>query len=150
MTREWWVDEARLLAGSPPGDGDLARLRADGFGLAVSLTADRAALEGWTVYAIPIEDGQAPSLVQACEFAALMGAVLRSTKSLVFCNDGLRRSAFMGAVYWIARGLSAAQAQERVCFSAGVASAWPDARWGDVLARFEQLHWRFSAVQLKS
>jgi hypothetical protein len=66
--------------------------------------------------------------VQACEFAALMGAVLRSTKSLVYCNDGLRRSAFMGAVYWIARGLSAAQAQERVCVSAGVASAWPDAR----------------------
>jgi hypothetical protein len=143
VTRAWWIDEAAVLAGSVPGEDEAARLRAEGFGLAVSLKHERKRLAGLSVYSIPIGEGHAPSLVQACEFAALMGAVASSTRSLVFCDNGLGRSSFMGAIYWIAKGLTVDDAVARVARSSGVAPVWPDGRWHDVLVGFERLGWRF-------
>jgi hypothetical protein len=144
VTRAWWIDEAAVLAGSAPGEDEAARLRAEGFGLAVSLMHGRKTLAGLSVYPIPIGEGHAPSLVQACEFAALMGAVAASTRSLVFCDNGLGRSSFMGAIYWIAKGLTVDDAVARVARSSGVAPVWPDGRWRDVLVGFERLGWRLA------
>jgi len=122
--RRWWIDESTVLAGSNPSDGELSALRAEGFGVAVSLLdsdqrpgydARSAVDRGWMLYMIPIDHrADTPTLVQACEFVALMGAVGNATKSLVFCNDGLARSPFMGAVYWIAKGVPVRTAMARV------------------------------------
>ena len=150
--RKWWIDESVVLAASNPSDDELSALRANGFGVAVSLLdADHqrprydpksAASSGWMLYAIPIDHGAAtPTLVQACEFAALVGAVGNVTKSLVFCKDGQSRSAFMGAVYWIAKGVPASTAIARVSMSANLDTAWARSS-EEVLRRFEKLGWR--------
>src|SRR3954470_19427748 len=90
--RTWWIDESTLLAASNPSDHDLSALRAKGFGVAVSLLdanhqppkydARSAADSGWMLYMIPVDRTATPTLVQACEFVALMGAVRNVTKSL--------------------------------------------------------------------
>lgn len=152
MMRTWWIDESALLAGSNPSNEHLARLRDDRFSLAVSLLDEShdpprynkqsAASAGWSIYRIPIAEGAVPSLVQVCEFAALMGAVPRSTKTLVFCDDALGCSAFMGAVYWVAKGLTVSAATARVASSAGMEPGWKSGRWCDVLGKFQRLAWR--------
>jgi hypothetical protein len=150
--KSWWIDESRLLAGSNPATRDLSPLRADGFTLAVSLLDERtqparydkkaASDRGWGVYKIPIEDGVTPSLVQMCEFASLVGVASRTTKVLVFCDIGIGRSAFMGAVYWIAKGLSTAEATTLVERSAGVERAWNEEALNAGLRKFEALRWK--------
>ena len=150
--KSWWIHESRLLSGSNPANRDLLPLRADGFSLAISLLDERtqaarydkkAAIErGWGIYKLPIEDGVTPSLVQMCEFASLVGVASKTTKVLVFCDIGLDRSAFMGAVYWIAKGLSTAEATALVERSAGVERAWNEADWHAGLRKFEALRWK--------
>jgi protein-tyrosine phosphatase len=105
---------------------------------------DRKAVadDGWGIYPIPVAEGEMPSLVQMCEFASLVGAASKATKILVFCDNGLGRSAFMGAVYWIAKGLSALEAISRVARSAGVDRIWSADEWHAALRRFEALQWR--------
>ncbi|HEX7889284.1 MAG TPA: hypothetical protein VF522_08005 [Ramlibacter sp.] len=150
--RRWWIDESTILATSNPSDDDLSALRAEGFGVAVSLLdashqrpgydPRSAASSGWMLYTIPIDQRAAtPTLVQACEFAALLGAVCNVTKSLVFCKDGVARSAFMGAVYWIAKGVPVNTAIARVTTSANVETAWGRSS-EEVLRSFEKLGWR--------
>jgi hypothetical protein len=150
--RRWWIDESIVLAGSNPSDDDLSALRAEGFGVAVSLLDANhqrprydprsAASSGWMLYTIPIDHRAAtPTLVQACEFVALVGAVRTVTKSLVFCKEDPSRSAFMGAVYWIAKGVPVNTAIARVTRSANMDMAW---RKGaeEGLRSFEKLGWR--------
>ena len=150
--RRWWIDESTLLAANNPSDDDLSALRADGFGVAVSLLDTNhqrprhdprsATSSGWMLYRIPIDHRAAsPTLVQACEFAALLGAVGSVTKSLVFCNEGVAGSAFMGAVYWIAKGVPATTAIARVTLSANADMAWAKSS-EEVLRSFEKLGWR--------
>lgn len=153
MMLNWWIDESMLLASSHPSDEGLARLRAEGFDLAVSLLdrnkqpprydKNSAAIAGWAIYRIPIEEGATPSLVQVCEFTALIGAVPKATKTLVFCERPSGRQAFMGAVYWIAKGLTVAAATARVASSAGL--GWKTEAGDEVLRKFEQLGWRIHA-----
>jgi hypothetical protein len=150
--RRWWIDEATVLAGSNPYDDDLSALRAEGFGVAVSLLDPSqqrhnfdpglAVGSGWMLYTIPIDHrAAAPTLVQACEFVALLGAVSNVTKSLVFCNDGVGRSAFMGAVYWIAKGIPVSTAMARVTLSSRVDITWQESS-EEVLRSFKKLGWR--------
>ena len=153
--RRWWIEEPTLVAASSPSDEDLSALRAEGFGVAVSLLdanhqrprydVTAATGNGWMLYTIPIDHHVAcPTLIQACEFVALVGAVSRATRSLVFCKDGVARSAFMGAVYWIARGVPVSAAIERVSTSANVDSTWIG-NSAEVLGSFEKLGWRLPA-----
>jgi protein-tyrosine phosphatase len=123
-TYSWWIDEPQVKASSDPSDEDLARLRAQGFSVAVSLLEEKAqpprydkksaALAGWVIWSMPIEEGGTPSLDQLSEFTARMRALPEGTKVLVHCESGLGRSAFMGAVYWVAKGLPASEAVARV------------------------------------
>jgi protein-tyrosine phosphatase len=69
---------------------------------------------GWTIYSIPIKEGAAPSLEQICDFMNLLKTLPDETKVLVFCESGQGRTAFMGAAYWINKGLSASDAIVRM------------------------------------
>jgi protein-tyrosine phosphatase len=132
---EWWVDEPIVMACSNPSDQQLARLRALGFSVLVSLLEEKmqpprydkksAALAGWAIHSIPIEEGGAPSLDHLCRFTAWMKTLPEGAKVLIHCESGLGRSAFMGAVYWIAKGLPANDAIARVG-EAGLAKLAPD------------------------
>lgn len=144
----WWIDEPRVMASSNPTDQDLARLRVDGFGVAVSFLEESkqpprydgrsAAVAGWSIHSIPIEEGRAPSLEQVSEFTARMRALPEGTKVLVFCESGLGRSALMGAVYWIARGLTVRGAIGRVQ-RAGLKPDWKTAEREKLLREYEKL-----------
>ena len=48
----------------------------------------------------------------------------------------------MGAVYWIAKGLSTAEATALVERSAGAERAWNAAAWHAGLRKFEALRWK--------
>jgi hypothetical protein len=48
----------------------------------------------------------------------------------------------MGAVYWIAKGLSTAEATTLVERSAGVERAWNEEAWHAGLQKFEALRWK--------
>ena len=130
-----------------PTDEDLAELRAQGFATAVSLLEEnkqpprynnQLALDaGWSIYSLPIEEGSAASLDQIREFTNRLRAMPPGTKALVFCQSGLGRTAFMGAAYWVAKGLSANDAIGRVS-QACRATDWVTADRRRVLAEFEQ------------
>ena len=132
-TFTWWIDEPLVKGSGNPSDEDLAQLRDQGFGVAVSLLEERkqpprydkqSALDaGWSIYSIPIEEGSAPSLEQIREFTTTLGALAPGTKVVVFCESGLGRTSCMGAVYWIAQGLKASQAIARVNEACG-ATDW--------------------------
>jgi protein-tyrosine phosphatase len=112
------------MASSNPSDQDLARLRVQGFSVLVSLLEEKkqpprydkksAAVAGWAISSIPIEEGGAASHEQLAEFIGQMRAIPKGTKVLLHCESGLGRSAFMGAVYWIANGHSVTEAIARV------------------------------------
>jgi protein tyrosine phosphatase (PTP) superfamily phosphohydrolase (DUF442 family) len=131
---------------SNPTDEDLAELRAQGFATAVSLLEENkqpvrydkpsAQAAGWSIASIPVEEGSA-SLEQIYELTTRLEGMPSGAKLLVFCESGLGRTAFMGAVYWIAKGLSSSDAIARVSEACG-AMDWVTADRRRVLAEFEQ------------
>ena len=148
MRFAWWIDEPLLRGCSNPTDGDLARFRAEGMSVAVSLLDEskqpqrydkQSALDaGWTIHSIPIEEGHAPSLEQIRDFTNLLEALPPGRKVLVFCESGLGRTAFMGAGYWVNKGVSASDAIARVS-EACRATDWVTADRRRVLDEYARL-----------
>ena len=146
-TFTWWIDEPVLKGSANPTDKDLAELRVQGFATAVSLLEEdkqpprydktSAQAAGWSIYSLPIEEGSAPSLDQIREFTNRLGAMQPVTKVLVFCESGLGRTAFMGAVYWVDKRLSANGAIARVSEGCG-ATDWATPERQQVLAEYER------------
>jgi protein-tyrosine phosphatase len=142
----WWIDEPLLKGSGNPSDEDLARLRAQGFSVGISLLeenkqppryAKQLALDaGWSIYSIPIEEGCAPALDQIHEFTAQLEALPPGAKVLVFCESGLGRTAFMGAVYWVKKGLSSSDATTRIN-EACSASDWATPERQRILGEYE-------------
>jgi hypothetical protein len=150
--RTWWIDQPRVLASEHPGPRVLSELRARGFDALVSLLApgqppvryDRDAITraGWSTCAIPVPEGEAPSLDQMVEFTDWLDRRPPDARGVVVhCQSGLGRAAMMGAVYWIARGLSADQATARIEAAAGTAE-WRSRDRDEALRRFEALRRR--------
>jgi atypical dual specificity phosphatase len=120
----WWIEKPLLLGSSNPLEDELQKLYKKGFRIIISLLDEakqsprydpnRAIALGYTRHHIPIADFQAPSLVQLYEFATLLGSVPRGAKVLVHCEGGSGRTGTMGAAYWIAKGMSAADAIHKV------------------------------------
>jgi protein-tyrosine phosphatase len=147
-TFTWWIDEPLVMGCSNPSDEYLARLRVDGVSVAVSLLEEskqpprydkRSARDaGWSIYEIPIEEGRAPSLEQIRDFTARLEALPLETKVIVFCESGLGRTAFMGAIYWVQKGLSSRDAIARIS-EACSASDWVTAERRSTLEEYERL-----------
>lgn len=126
--RMWWIDRPSVKAASNPTDQDLARLRAEGFRAAFSFLDEkaqppnydktRAAAVGWTIYSFPIAEGDAAPVGQLAKFVACVKALQGGTKILMHCQSGLGRTASMAVAYWIAKGLPADDAVNRVCLAA--------------------------------
>lgn len=120
----WWIDEPFVLGSSNPTDADLERLHSDGFRLVVCLLDEqeqsprydpvRALLLGYTRQSIPVRDFHAPSVGQLKQFVDLVRSVGAKSKVVVHCEGGTGRTGTMAAVYWIAKGLCASQAIEKI------------------------------------
>jgi protein-tyrosine phosphatase len=147
-TFTWWIDDPLIKGSGNPTDDDLLKLYTQGFRHAVCLLEEDKQLPrydkhsaetmGWFFYAMPIEEGCAPSLDQVCEFKARLTALRSGTKVLVFCESGVGRTAFMGAVYWVMKGLTASEAITRVS-EATSATDWLTADRNRVLSEYEKL-----------
>jgi protein-tyrosine phosphatase len=143
----WWIDEPVLKGSANPADEDLAELRVQGFATAVSLLEedkqptryDKASAQaaGWSIDSFPVEEGSAPSFDQIREFTNRLRAMPLGTKVLVFCESGLGRTSFMGAAYWIAKGLSASDAIARMS-QACRATDWKTQERQRVLTEYER------------
>lgn len=132
LSGTWWIDEPQLLAGRNPTHADLENLRAQRFSVMVSfLSAEehsryhqRTVMRGgWSVYQLPVPEGQSPSLQQLNEFMEIARSRTGDTKVFVHCESGRGRSAVAGAAYWIAKGQSVEEAIGRVR-AGGVQRDW--------------------------
>jgi atypical dual specificity phosphatase len=120
----WWIDEPFLLGGGNPSEAELQDLYEKSFRIIISLldeikqppkyNTERATTLGYTRSSIAIPDFQPPSLDQIDEFITLLSPMSGNTRVLVHCEGGSGRTGTMGAAYWIAKGLSAADAIRKV------------------------------------
>ena len=120
----WWIDEPWLLGSSNPTTRDLEDLRKRGFGVIVSLLEEdlqplrydvaRAEAIGYARHNIPVMDFQPPDLQQLSAFVGFLAAQPDGTKVIVHCQAGIGRTGTFAAAYWIAKGLNAGEALEKV------------------------------------
>ncbi len=123
--RLWWIDEP-TLAGSPnPTDDELTALRGRGFATIVCLLdpgeqapnydVARAGAVGFRRHEIPIRDYGAPTMEQIETFVRIVDRIGPGDGNvLVHCQGGTGRTGTMAAATWIARGLTAEAAIEKV------------------------------------
>ena len=115
-----WVDPPHVAALGFPDADDLAWLRRNGIDLLVSLTESpppRRAVNdaGLMTVHIPVPDMTAPSARQL-ELAvdSLVRAKATNLGVAVHCAYGKGRTGTVLAAYWVAQGLSAAEAVRKV------------------------------------
>ncbi len=116
----WWIDKPRLLGSPNPTDADLVRLKGDGFRVLVSLLCEKeqlpnydvdfAASLGYARHNITVRDFSPPTTGQLDQFVKLAGALAPGTKLIVHCEGGSGRTGTFAAAYWVAKGMTAAEA----------------------------------------
>ena len=162
----WWIDKPRLLGSPNPTDADLVRLKGDGFRVLVSLLCEKeqlpnydvdfAASLGYARHNITVRDFSPPTTGQLDQFVKLAGGLAPGTKLIVHCEGGSGRTGTFAAAYWVAKGMTAAEAiahvrktrhdavetkeQRRVLaeFESGIRSRSLESRYGAETAAHEQ------------
>jgi atypical dual specificity phosphatase len=116
-----WIEKPLLAAlARPSGPEEFVWLREQGIEVLLSLTEDRPRRDwiedaGLLVYHEPLEDMEPPSQDQLDRcVSAILRANERKMGVAVHCGAGLGRTGVVVAAYFVARGLSAANAIARI------------------------------------
>ncbi len=120
----WWIDKPILLGTSNPTTEDLREWYAAGFRTVISLLEEAiqkpyydveiVKAMGYTRYNIPLMDFSVPKPDQYPAFVKMVGDALKRGPVVMHCMAGQGRTGAMAAAYWIAKGLTAQQALEKV------------------------------------
>ena len=116
-----WIEKPLLAAlARPSSTDDLLWLRAQGIEVLLSLTEDRPRRDwveeaGLLVYHEPLEDMEPPTQEQ---LERCMSAILKATERgmgvAVHCGAGMGRTGAVLAAYFVAKGMTAANAIARI------------------------------------
>ncbi len=120
-----WVVDNKLAGmarpgGRQPAADDFAFIGEQGIELLFSLTEDEIAVElaaehGVDVVHLPVKDFTAPTLAQLEEFVAKASAAIGEERAVgVHCGAGKGRTGTFLAAYFVAQGMTAAEAIARV------------------------------------
>jgi protein-tyrosine phosphatase len=107
-----------------PTVADLEQLRADGFSVLISLLREddqaprydvaRATALGFVRHNIPVKDFHPPTVDQLRRFVTLIRELPQGAKTVVHCEGGTGRTGTFAAAYWVAKGMTAADAVAHV------------------------------------
>jgi atypical dual specificity phosphatase len=75
---------------------------------------ERVRALGYVRHNIPVRDFHPPDLAQLAEFVDLLAHWPPGTRAGVHCQAGIGRPGTFAAAYWIAKGLTAAEAITRI------------------------------------
>ena len=110
----WWLEE-KILGGmpKPPTVEDISALKEMGVGAVASFLVERDNLDayeeaGLKVFWRPVVDDEAPTAIQAKEFADFAKIMIdEGLPLLVHCKGGNGRAGTMLAAYYISTGMTA-------------------------------------------
>jgi atypical dual specificity phosphatase len=116
-----WIDKPLLAAMARPSDPEeFVWLRQEGIEVLLSLTEDRPRRDwveeaGLLVYHEPLEDMEPPTQEQLDRcVSAIVKANAKSLGVAVHCGAGLGRTGAVLAAYFVAKGMTAANAIARI------------------------------------
>ncbi|NEQ44812.1 MAG: hypothetical protein F6K00_15115 [Leptolyngbya sp. SIOISBB] len=117
---QWWIDKPCLLGIHNPTNRELEQLYSEGFSVLVSFLQaaeqrpcyDIPHIEAWGYkrYTIPVKDFAPPTLAQLEQFINLVNQTLPDAKMIIHCGGGSGRTGTFAAAYWVAKGMTAADA----------------------------------------
>ncbi|RZM82887.1 protein-tyrosine phosphatase family protein [Leptolyngbya iicbica] len=116
----WWIEQPYFLGSHNPTNRELARLREAGFTVLISLLQESeqtprydvayAQALGYERYTFPVQDFASPTPEQLEQFIALVNQRTSGVKMLLHCEGGSGRTGTFAATYWVAKGMTAADA----------------------------------------
>ena len=120
-----WVVDSKLAGMARPGSRqpvaeDLAFIGEQGIAVLFSLTEDEIAVElaaeyGVEVVHLPVKDFTAPTMAQLEDFVARASAEMADERAVgVHCGAGKGRTGTFLAAYFVAQGMTAAEAIARI------------------------------------
>ena len=119
---QWRIDENKVLGSGNPTDDQLEKLFQQGFRTIISLLDEsqqrtlydkiKAKDLGFTWHSIPVRDFTAPTMEKFKEFLEIMNKA--EANVIIHCQGGSGRTGTMGAAYWIAKGMPAHKAIDKV------------------------------------
>ena len=113
-----------MLESHNPTNHELAQLKKAGFNVLISFLQEReqtprydiayAQELGYQRYNFPVRDFTPPTIEQLEQFIDLFDQSAADAKMILHCEGGIGRTGTFAAAYWVAKGMTAGAAVQRI------------------------------------